>query len=119
MTLNDDQKNWDLIRSTIRIQVPLNKQSEVLDILESVREQTQFEPDCIYARLYRGNNDVEIVMLEELWKGEQELLRHLKSDTYQRVLLAMEMADHSPEIRFDKIIISDGFETIKDARQKD
>lgn len=117
MKLKDGKRDSHLIRASIRIKIPLKKQSEVLEILESVREQTQFEPDCIFARVYRGADDVEIIMLEELWKGEQELLGHLQSETYRRVLLAIEMADAPPEIRFDKIVESKGFETIKKARQ--
>lgn len=107
-----------LIRASIRLQVPLNKQSEVLEILESVCEQIQFETDCIYTRLYRSTNEVETIMLEELWSNDQELHRHLQSETYGRILLAIEMASAPPEIRFDEIVESTGFETIKAARIK-
>ena len=106
----------NFIRSSIRIRIPLKKQAEALEILESVCQQTQFEPSCVYARLYQGSNDVEAVLLEELWAGEQEMHRHLQSDTYHRILLAIEMADAPPEIRFDKIMESTGFETIKKVR---
>lgn len=107
-----------LIRASIRLQIPLKKQGEVLEILESVREQTQFEPNCIYARLYRGTKEVETIMLEELWANDQELHRHLQSEAYGRILLAIEMAGAPPEIRFDEIMKSNGFEIIKDARTK-
>jgi quinol monooxygenase YgiN len=116
MNHQGEQMKSSLIRSSIRIRIPLNKQSEVLEILKSVCEEIQFESNCVYARLYRGANEVEIIMLEELWTGDQELNRHLQSDAYRRILLAIEMADTPPEIRFDRIIESSGFETIKTAR---
>jgi len=107
-----------LIRASIRLRIPLEKQRDALEILESVCEQTQFEPNCIYARLYRGTNEPETIMLEELWANDQELQRHLESSTYGRILLIIEIAGATPEIRFDKILESNGFETIKAARTK-
>ena len=116
MKQKENPMKTNLIRSSIRIKILLEEQPEALEILESACEQTKFEPSCIYARLYQGTNDVEAVMLEELWEGEEELHRHLQSDTYRRILLAIEMADAPPEIRFDKIMESTGLETIKKAR---
>ncbi|WP_289020543.1 antibiotic biosynthesis monooxygenase family protein [Desulfobacter postgatei] len=112
------EKRQGLIRASIRIHLSLKKQREALEILKSVREQTKVEPDCIYTRLYRGSDDENILMLEELWRGEQALLNHLKTDIYRRVLLVIEMSDIQPEISFDRILASDGIETIKKAREK-
>jgi hypothetical protein len=43
--------------------------------------------------------------------------RHLRSESYQRVLLVMEMATTSPEIRFDIITDTGGVEIIEEARK--
>ena len=105
------------VRSTIRMLVPLNKQSEALDILDSVSAQVQFEPSCISSRIYRGADEVRAIMVEELWANEADILRHLNSDVYHRVLLVIEMAEEPPEIRFDTIAHSSGVETIEKARK--
>lgn len=55
-------------------------------------------------------------MIEELWKSNEDLENHLRSDDYLRVLLVIEMALEKPEIRFDSISCSTGFETIEKAR---
>ena len=57
-----------------------------------------------------------ILQLEEMWRSEEELERHLRSDEYRKVLLVLEMALKQPEIRFDTISSSTGIETIKKAR---
>lgn len=116
MTQQGNAVKSGLVRSSIRLRISLKKQSEVFDLLESVREQIQFEPHCLYARLYREANEAESVMFEELWETVEDMLRHLQSDAYRRILLAIEMADVPPDIRFDKIIQSSGFETIVKAR---
>jgi len=109
-------KETGMVRSTIRMLIPLEHQSEALEILGSTIEQTQFEPGCVSCRLYRGVEDARAIMFEELWLSEEDLKRHLQSDKYHKVLLVVEMAVEPPEIRFDTIAHSTGVETIEQAR---
>ena len=112
----DNLISTGMIRSTIRMLIPLHKQSEALDILGSVSVQTQFEANCKSSRLYRGVDEARAIMIEELWTSEEDVLRHLKSEAYRRILLVVEMAEEPPEIRFDTIRHSSGVETIEKAR---
>jgi quinol monooxygenase YgiN len=105
-----------MVRSTIRMLIPLKKQSEALEILGSMTEQIQFEPGCMSCRLYRGVEDVRAIMLEELWMSDEDVQHHLRSDKYRKVLLVVEVAAEPPEIRFDTIAHSTGVETIEEAR---
>ena len=107
-----------MVRSTIRMVIPLNKQSEALEILTSMTEQVQFEGGCISCRLYRGMEDGREIMVEEVWESDEDVHRHLRSDGYRRLLLVMEMAEVPPEIRFDTISQSSGVETIERARKQ-
>ena len=114
----DDLIERGRVRSTIRMLIPLNKQSEALEILRVVSGQVQFEPGCISSRLYRGADEARAIMIEDHWKSDQDILHHLQSDTYQRVLLVMEMAEELPDIRFDTIAHSGGVEVIEEARKQ-
>jgi quinol monooxygenase YgiN len=105
-----------MVRTTIRMLIPLEKQSEALEILGSTIEQTRFEPGCISCRVYRGVEDVRAVMLEQLWASDEDVRRHLRSEKFRKILLVVEMAEESPEIRFDTIVQSSGVETIEQAR---
>ena len=106
------------VRSTIRMLIPLDKQSEALQILGRVSDQVRFEPRCLSSRLYRGVDEVRAIMLEELWETDREFLQHLRSDTYRRILLVIEMAEEPPDIRFDFIADSGGVEVIEQARNQ-
>jgi quinol monooxygenase YgiN len=106
----------EMLRSTIRMHIPPEKQDEALNILASVCERAQFEAGCIKCRLYRGVEDAKVILLEELWMDLEDLQRHLRSEQYQEVLLVIEMASQPPEIRFDTIAQSRGIETIEQAR---
>jgi quinol monooxygenase YgiN len=110
--------NKGKVRSSIRMLIPLDRQSEAIDILGSVSAQIQFEPSCISSRIYRGVDEVRAIMVEELWANEVDILRHLNSDAYHRVLLVIEMAEAPPEIRFDTIAHSSGVETIAKVRKQ-
>jgi hypothetical protein len=55
-------------------------------------------------------------MLEEIWRFEEDLNRHLRSDEYRNLLLALELAVKRPEIAFNTISGSTGIETIEKAR---
>jgi quinol monooxygenase YgiN len=105
-----------MVRTTIRMLIPLEKQSEALEILGSTIEQTQFEPGCISCRLYRGVDEIGAILIEELWMSDADVKRHLRSDKYHKILLVVEMAAEPPEIRFDAISHSSGVETIEQAR---
>ena len=105
-----------MVRSTIRMLIPLEKQSEALEILGSMTEQTQFEPGCLSCRLYRSVEDARAIMFEELWLSDEDVKRHLQSDKYRKVLLVVEMAAEPPEIRFDNIKHLGGVERIEQAR---
>jgi quinol monooxygenase YgiN len=107
-----------MVRSTIRMMIPLDKQREALDLLGFVSNQVQFEPSCISSRYYRGVDEVRAIMVEELWMGNEAMLRHLQSDEYRRILLAVEMAEAPPVIRFDEISLTSRLETIKKELKK-
>ena len=105
-----------MVRSIIRMLIPLEKQGEALEILGSTIEETLFDPGCVSCRLYRDVQDVRAIMFEEFWLSEEDVQHHLRSEKYRMILLVVEMAAEPPEIRFDTISHSSGVETIERAR---
>jgi quinol monooxygenase YgiN len=79
-------------------------------------ERTRVESGCIMCRIYQDVQKEHAIMLEEIWKNEEDLNRHLRSDEYRNVLLVVEMATEQPEIRFETIVSTKGIETIEKAR---
>ena len=105
-----------MLRSTIRMIISPENHRDALEILASVSEQTQFEPGCVYSRLYQDVTDEGVTLLEELWLTFEDLMGHLQSEKYRKILLVIEMAAEPPEIRFDTIAQTSGMETIEQAR---
>ena len=105
-----------MILATLRIAIPLEKRGEALKILKSMVARNQAQPDCVFCRICEDALEDNVLQFEEMWRTEEELERHLRSDQYHRVLLVMEMALKHPEVRFDTVTSSRGIETIEQAR---
>jgi hypothetical protein len=85
--------------------------------IKSMVARNQARPDdCVFCRISEDVMEDNIIQFEEMWRREEELERHLRSDEYHRVLLVLEMALKQSEIRFETISSSTGIETIEKAR---
>ena len=60
-----------MVRSTIRMLIPLDKQSEALEILSYVSRHVLYEPSCICSRIYRGMDEVRAIMVEDFWDRQR------------------------------------------------
>jgi quinol monooxygenase YgiN len=105
-----------MIHATIRMTLPSGKAEEAVEILRSVAERTRVQPGCISCRVYHDVEEKHVIMIEEVWAGQEELERHLRSSEYRNVLLVLEMALEEPEIRFSAFSHTSGVETIEKAR---
>ena len=113
----DDKTGVEIrICATIRISLTARRYKEARDILASMIERINLEEGCISCRLYRDVLEERALMLEEMWTGETALHKHLRSADFRNVLLVVEMASETPEIRFDWISSSTGIETVEAAR---
>ena len=105
-----------LLHAIARMTIPIKKLDEAIEILSSVTQRTRFESGCVSCYVYRDVDSTNELMIEEIWKDEKDLARHLRSDEYQKVLLVAEMASAPPEIKFYKILRTSGVETVEEAR---
>lgn len=105
-----------MVLATIRMIIPPKKRGEALKILRLTAEQCKVHSGCLDCRIYGDLQEENVLMFEEMWRSEEDLNHHLRSDEYRKVLLVMEMALKQPEIRFDTISSSTGIETVERAR---
>jgi quinol monooxygenase YgiN len=107
-----------LIQATITMTIPPQKSGEALRIFKSITEQCLDEPGCVSCHIYGDIQEKNVFMLKEVWRSEEDLDLHLRSEEYRNLLLILEMALEQPEIRFDTISSSTGIETIEKARNR-
>jgi quinol monooxygenase YgiN len=104
-----------MIHATIRMKMPVQKVREAVDILGSVAERTRIQPGCTSCQIYHDAQEENVIMIDEIWRSQEEHERHLRSAEYRKVLLVVEMANEKPEIRFHEIVRSSGLETVEKA----
>ncbi len=104
-----------MIHATIRMKMSGEKTTEAVEILRSMAERTRVQPGCVSCRIYQDAQEENVVMVDELWKSQEEHERYLRSADYRNVLLVVEMASEKPEIKFHEIVGSSGLETIERA----
>lgn len=66
--------------------------------------------------LHRDVLEDTVLVFEDRWNDEEGFRHPLRSDKYRELLLVMEMANEFPEVRFDVISQTSGWETIERAR---
>jgi quinol monooxygenase YgiN len=105
-----------MVLSTIRMNIPPQKQAEVLRILKAIAEQNRVRRGCLGCQIYKDAEEDNVIMYEEIWRSEEELKNRLQSNEYNKLLLVAEMSLQNPEIRFNTITRQSGLETIEKAR---
>ena len=105
-----------MIHASVQVRFVPDKFIEARDILLALVESTQFTPGCLGCDLYQGISEPHTLLFEQWWETQADLDRYLRSDPYQRVILAMEMAMENPLIKFSEISHIAGLETIERAR---
>jgi quinol monooxygenase YgiN len=110
------EKEKHLIHATIRMTISPKKSGEALKILRSLVELCKDDPGCLSCHIYVDQQEKNVLMFEEVWRAEENLDLHIRSDEYRNLLLVLEMALKQPEIRFNTISSSTGIETIEKAR---
>ncbi len=105
-----------MILATLKMKFSAKKFGEALRILRSIAEQSRVQPGCLSCEIYRDGEHDNVLIFVQKWSNEANLERYLRSDDYGKVLMVLEMTIQEPEIRFDNILSSTGFETIGKAR---
>ena len=115
--INKGTKGKELmILSTVRMVIPPQKRGEAVGILNAMVERTRAQSGCLSCRIYHDEQVEAVFLVEELWKSQEDLDRHLRSEDYRHVLFVAEMAVEPPEIKFQTISQSAGVEIVERAR---
>jgi quinol monooxygenase YgiN len=95
---------------------PPDKHTDLYQTLFSSLGPIRVKPGCVGCRLYH-DVDADTHYLESRWSTEDDLIRHVQSDAYKRLLLIMELGATAPSIEFFTISEVRGLDFIKSVRQ--
>jgi quinol monooxygenase YgiN len=102
-----------MIMVTLQLNVAPQTRLDVLSIIHSMIGPTSVKTGCLFCGLFSSSqNDDELILLER-WESKEHLERHMRSDDFQKVIAAIDMAIMTPEIYFHKVKSTEGMELVE------
>lgn len=105
-----------MIIELIGISVPPRKKQEVGKALASYIGPIQVQPGCVSCQLTQSWPVQNGFQVEARWDCQENLVGHLRSDIYKRLLLLMELGDGPPVLEFFTVVEIRGLDLVESAR---
>src|SRR5271157_5432068 len=105
-----------MIIEQLSIFAPKGKRQQVGSALASLLGPTQVRPGCSKCRLLQSWQDPDELVVEANWETAEDLISHLQSDNYKRLLLLMELSPVPPVLEFWTVQEVSGLELVQTAR---
>ncbi len=105
-----------MLLTMLKISPVRGKEQELIDILHSVRGPTLAVSGCVECSIFEENDEEHAIVFLEKWRTKEEMITHIRSPLYTRVLEALDLADRQPGIWFYEIACIQGMELIESAR---
>lgn len=107
-----------MVIAIVGIRVPSVKCEELRRALLSFAGPVDAEPGCICCGLYQNISDPCVLRFESYWKTQPDLLGHIQSNVYKRLLTLMELGSEPPIIEFYTVSELRGLDLIMAAREQ-
>lgn len=106
----------NLIIESLRIVVRGEKREEMRRALAAWIGPTQVEPGCMNCRILHEEHELHSFYYEARWKTPDDLMRHLRSEHYKRLLVLMDLGEEPPVVEFHTVTETKGLDLIQQAR---
>jgi quinol monooxygenase YgiN len=101
---------------SVCIAVQPEKRESLRRALAAWTGPTEAEPGCMSCRILQESGHPDHFRYEAQWNSEEDLVRHLRSEHYKRLLVLMDMGYEAPLIEFHTVAKTAGLELIERAR---
>jgi len=102
---------------SVILHLPLLEVDNALQLLQSVKARIQAKPGCLLCLVTRNANEDDCLYYNEKWESEAAFRRHVQSDEFQRVLIAMDLCREEPQIEVGELLGHSGIEYLRQLRE--
>lgn len=86
---------------------------DLTDSLERILQAEKAHPQCKDYSLHQSvSNPLELLLKGE-WQTQDAMIEHVRSEEFRVVLAAIDLSAVKPDIRFDKVLSSEGLEYLQ------
>lgn len=105
-----------MIIELMSISVLQAPEDQIGQALESFVGPIQVQQGCLECRFLNSLPTEKRVYMLTRWETQKDLIRHLKSDIYKRLLLLMELSAAPPIVEFFNVLEIRGLDLVEAAR---
>lgn len=102
-----------MVIATVQIVADSANISEVIEVLSSVKGQTEGKTGCISCLIQQEVNNENCITYKEIWENQEQLNMHIRSSLYRKVLITIDMSSQAPVIQFCTVSCTAGIELIE------
>jgi quinol monooxygenase YgiN len=84
--------------------------------LSSLLGPTRVEPGCVSCMLYQDWSDANVLYIESRWNTADDLIQHIQSGEYKKLLHLMELGIEPPVVEVLTVSEAKGLDFIEAAR---
>ena len=106
-----------MIIESVRIAVMPAESGQLLRALVAWAGPTAVEPGCLSCRILQENSAPQAFSYQAHWNTHDDLLRHLRTEHYKRLLGLMEMGTTRPLVEFHTVTETQGMDLIERTRK--
>jgi quinol monooxygenase YgiN len=100
----------------IGISVAQRREDQFGDALESLVGSMQIQPGCLGCRLLKSAAAEKRLYVLARWETQKDLIRHLQSEIYKKLILLMELSAAPPVLEFYSVLEISGLDMVEAAR---
>ena len=108
-----------MVIELVGISVSPAKKQELGKALVWLKCALQVQPGCLSCRVFQiwpAQDFSDFWHIEARWDGQRNLIRHLQSDTYKRLLQLMELSAGPPVLEFLTVVELRGLDLVEAVR---
>lgn len=106
----------EMIIEHMSISAPEGQAQQLCSALASLTGPTEVQQGCLSCRLLRNWQNANEIVIQTKWMSADDLILHLQSDTYKRLLLLMELSPSPPVLQFYTVQEVRGLDLVEMAR---
>lgn len=105
-----------LIIESIRIAVVPAKREQLRRALGAWSGPTGVESGCLSCRIFQEESEPLAFCYQAQWNTQDDLLRHIRSEHYKRLLVLMDLGSEPPLVEFHTVAETKGLDLIERTR---
>ena len=106
-----------MIIESVRIAVMPAKCDQLLRALVAWAGPTAVESGCLSCRIFQESSAPQAFFYQAQWKTQADLLRHIRTEHYKRLLALMELGTTPPLVEFHTVSETKGLDLIEHTRK--